>query len=88
MEKKDKKKDKIVYIDDGSTVADMSSVSGKKGEMKTAPQGRFDPNGIRPRATFKEQWKTYTDAVKMMFLPMLAVLGMLALAFLIMYLIL
>ena len=74
-----KKKQKITYIDDGSSIADMSGVGG--GKSKT-------PNTLRPRATFKEQWRTYTDAVKMMFLPMLAVLGMLALAFLIVYILL
>ena len=81
MSKKDnkKKKQKVVYIDDGSSLADMSGVGG--GKKKT-------PNTPRPRATMKEQWQTYTDAVKMMFLPMLAVLGMLALAFWIVYILL
>ena len=74
-----KKKQKVTYIDDGSSIADMSGVGGKKNKT---------PNTPRPRATFKEQWQTYTDAVKMMFLPMLAVLGMLAIAFLLVYLIL
>ncbi|MBP3376596.1 MAG: hypothetical protein J6L83_07510 [Clostridia bacterium] len=89
MGKKDnkKKKEKAVYIDDGSTIADMSGIGGKKSDRRTE-QNKFNPNGIRPRATFKEQWKTYTDAVKMMFLPMLAVLGILAIAFLLVYLIL
>ena len=82
-----KRKEKIVYIDDGSTVADMSSVGGKKADKKPE-QNKFNPNGIRPRATFKEQWKTYTDAVKMMFLPMLVVLGIIALAYLLVFLIL
>ena len=86
MAKKDKKKEKITYIDDGSTIADMSSVSGKKQEKTTKKQS-FNSN-IRPRATLGEQWKTYTDAVKMMFFPMLAVLGILALAFLLVYIIL
>ena len=87
MGKNNKKKEKVVYIDDGSTIADMSGIGGKKSEKKSE-QNKFNPNGIRPRATFREQWKTYTDAVKMMFLPMLAVLGMLAIAFLLVYLIL
>ena len=73
-----KKKQKTVYIDDGRTISDMSGIGGKR---RTA-------NTPRPRATLKEQWQTYTDAVKMMFLPMLAVLGMLALAFLIVYILL
>ena len=86
--KDNKKKEKIVYIDDGSTIADMSTNSTKreKKESKKPPQSQF--NGMKPRATLKEQWRTYTDAVKLMFLPMLAVLGLLALAFLIIYFIL
>lgn len=80
--KNTKKKEKIVYVDDGSTVADMSGLSSKP----NASQSR--EKNVRPRATFKEQWKTYTDAVKMMVLPMLAVLGIIALAFLLVYIIL
>ena len=76
--KKDKKS-KPIYIDDGSTVADMSGV--RRG-------GTPRSHSSRPRATFKEQFRTYTDAVKMMFLPMLAVLGIIALAFLIVYIML
>ena len=79
--KKKKKKKKTVYVDDGSTIADMSGV-GKSNAS------RHNCSGARPRASFKEQFKTYTDAVKMMFLPMLAVLGILALAFLIVYILL
>lgn len=86
MSKKDKKKEEVVYIDDGSTIADMSDVSGKKKSHK-ADHNTFN-GGIRPRATFKEQWKTYTDAVKMMFLPMLAVLGIIALAYFLVFLLL
>ena len=80
MSKKNKrnKKQKTVYVDDGSSIADMSSVGGKKKTQNTP----------RPHATLREQWQTYTDAVKLMFLPMLAVLGMLAIAFLLVYLIL
>lgn len=60
---KGKKKEKVVYVDDGRTVADMSGVSG--------PRLSRDPG--RPRASAKEQWQTYWDAVKMMFTPMLVV---------------
>ena len=74
------KKSKPIYIDDGSTVADMSGVS-RGGTPKSS-------NSSRPRASFKEQFRTYTDAVRMMFLPMLAVLGIIALAFLIVYIML
>lgn len=81
MEKDQNKKEKkkAVYVDDGSTIADMSGISRPKKEKRSAST---------PRASFKEQFRTYTDAVKMMFLPMLVVLGIIALAFLIVYIIL
>ena len=74
-----KKKNKAVYIDDGSTIANMSGL------------GRSDISKLgahRSQASFREQFKTYINAVKMMFFPMLAVLGILALAFLIVYILL
>lgn len=73
-----KKKNKVVYIDDGSTISNMSGLGSP----------RISKEGTRPRATLREQFKTYTEAVKMMFLPMCAVLGLLALAFLIVYILL
>ena len=78
MSKKNKKKkQRVKYIDDGRTIADMSNVGGPR---------YYNSNG-KPRATLKEQWKTYTAAVRMMFVPMLVVLGIITLAFLIAYLI-
>ena len=77
--KKDKKS-KPIYVDDGSTIADMSGV-----RRSGTPRSH---SSSRPRATFKEQFRTYIDAVRMMFLPMLAVLGIIALAFLIVYIML
>ena len=90
------KKEKIIYIDDGSTIADMSGVGrGKKssveGSDNAARNGAAQPKKkvasapVRIRPTFGECFKTYIESVKMMFLPMLAVLGILALAFLIIY---
>ena len=83
MGKKNKKqkKNKPVYIDDGSTIADMSGIGN-------AGRPRREKNRSYPRASFKEMFKTYTDAVRMMFFPMLAVLGIIALAYLIVYIIL
>ena len=78
---KKSKKSKPIYIDDGSTVSDMSGVKSSylpKGEKK----------GTHYRAPLKDQFQTYIGAVKMMFLPMLAVLGIIALAYLIVYIIL
>lgn len=61
-----KKKEKITYVDDGRTVADMSRVSGG---MRLSHR-RY--GGTRSSA--KEIWKTYLGAVKMMFVPMLVVI--------------
>ena len=61
-----KKKDKITYIDDGRTIADLSGVSGS--------MRHSDRKYGRPRSSAKEIWKTYLGAVKMMFVPMLVVI--------------
>lgn len=73
-----KKKEKIIYVDDGRTVADMSGVSGG---FRTAK-----PAAGRPRASLKEQLGTFWGAMKMMFLPMLAVTGAICVIFVILYL--
>ena len=52
-----KKKTKAVYVDDGSTIANMSALGRSGAPRLGAP---------RPNATLKEQFKTYTDAVKML----------------------
>ena len=79
MGKKDKSnKKKTVYIDDGRTLADMSALGGGKQKTPKNEGGN----------SFKEQFKTFTDAQKAMFLPMLAVLGIIAIAFLLVYIIL
>lgn len=60
-----KKKEKITYIDDGRTIADMSGI-------QSGPRlGGSNPYRPRPRA--KDVWNTYWSAVKMMFVPMLVV---------------
>jgi len=61
-----KKKEKIIYYDDESTLVDMSSVtrSGKK----------EPPRPPRAKSTFIEKWRTYWNAVKMMVVPMCVVL--------------
>lgn len=57
--KKKEKKEKIIYIDDNSTIADMS---GTKQQPK------------KSKATFKEKARTYFSTVKKMVLPMLVTL--------------
>jgi len=72
-----KKKEKITYIDDGRTLADMSGLSGP----------RLTRNPTKTSTRFKDAWKTYWNAVKMMFLPMMAVIGALVVLYGVMYLI-
>lgn len=74
-----KKKEKIRYVDDGRTLADMSNVGGPR---------LSNQNPGRPRPDAKEVWKTYWSAVKMMFLPMLGFIGILCIVYLIALLIL
>lgn len=73
--RKDKRKDKIKYIDDGRPLADMSGVKG----------GISQSRNSRPCREYKEHLKTYWNAVKMMFLPMMVVILIICIAFLIMY---
>ena len=93
---KKKKKDKPIYIDDGSTIADMSGVGRKRpfdgapsradDKRKSANQKTSRSSYSRRRASFGEQFKTYTQAVKMMFLPMLVVIGIICVVFLVLWL--
>lgn len=71
-----KKKEKITYIDDGRTLADMSNVGGRRLSSR---------NPARPRPEPKEVWKTYWAAVKMMFGPMLVVVVGLCIVYMIAY---
>lgn len=64
------KKEKVTYIDDGRTLADMSGISGPRLGKRLGPSPRF-----------KDVWKTYWNAVRMMLLPMLAVIGAICVIF-------
>lgn len=76
MSKKKEKKEKIKYVDDGRTIADMSGVSDRR---------RWLRGGTT--SSVRDIWSTYWNATKMMFLPTLAVVGLLLTAFLIVALI-
>ena len=71
-----KKKEKVIYVDDGRTLADMSGVSGPKLHRSSAS----------PKVSYRDAWSTYWSTVKMMFLPMLAVIGALIVIYVVMYL--
>lgn len=66
------KKEKVVYVDDGRTIADMSNVRGSTDWLRSGTT-----------SSFGEIWKTYWAAVRMMFRPMLVVIGFLCAVFLI-----
>lgn len=74
---KKKKKDKVIYVDDGSTVADMSHVAGT----------RVSRDAWRSNSTGKEKWDTYWNAVRRMFVPMLVVIGAICVLYMILWLI-
>ena len=77
-----KKKEKIIWVDDGRTIADMSGISGR---------GYTDPNAskhgkpLKAGLSIKEHFRTFFDAMGFMFLPTLAIVGLLALTFAIVY---
>ena len=57
-----KKKEKVVYIDDGRTIADMSGID--RGASRF-----FDDTPSY--SSFKDKWLTFWDAFRMMLLPTL-----------------
>lgn len=75
---KKKKKEKVIYYDDNSTIVDMSNVTrtGKKQETKPA----------KPPSSFSDRWRTYWNAVGLMIKPMFFVLGIIAILYLLMML--
>ena len=77
--KKKAPKEKVVYYDDGSTIADMSNVP--------APGERRRDKNPKPRSTAREKWNTYWASVKLMIGPMLIVLAVLSVIFVVMFLI-
>ena len=85
MKKNKKKKEKITYVDDGHTIADMSA-SGRGASADKRHGHTVSPRLLPGRhSTMKEQAQTYFAAVRMMFFPMLVVIGILTLAFLVLW---
>ncbi len=73
--KKKKKKQKVTYIDDGRSLADMSGLGG----------GRS--NGSL-KGSYSDQMKTFFSAMKMMVKPMLVTMGIITVAFFFVWLLL
>lgn len=93
MAKKEKKKrEKVTYIDDGRTIADMSNLPTRgfgRSLSDARPKRELSETEKafnRSRPAWRDHLATYFAAVKMMILPMLAVIGIICIAFLILYL--
>ena len=72
-----KKKEKIIYVDDGRSVADMSGVQAGPRLKST----------WRPPSERKAIRQTYWNAVKKMFVPMLVVIVAICVMYMILWLI-
>ena len=72
MNDKKNKKSKITYIDDGRTIADMSGLPSRSFWTK---QGTT--------SSFRDIWRTFWFATKMMIKPTLIAIGFLVIVFLI-----
>ena len=92
MSKEKKKREKVVWVDDGRTIADMSNLPtrGLGRSLSDARPKRelseTEKQFYRSRPAWRDHISTYFVAVRMMFLPMLAVIGIICIAFLILYL--
>ncbi|MBQ2240995.1 MAG: hypothetical protein II319_02510 [Clostridia bacterium] len=89
--KEKKKREKVTYIDDGRTIADMSNLP-TRGLGRSLSDARpkkemseTEKQFYRSRPAWRDHISTYFAAVKMMILPMLVTIGILTLAFLIFY---
>ena len=81
-----KKKEKIIYVDDGSTVADMSGVGRKP--HRPAAQPSYRTPKPQPVTRAGRIWQTYKDAVRAMIGPMLVTLGAVSAVFFLIWIIL
>ena len=80
-----KKKEKIIWVDDGRTIADMSGLGvTRPGKTDSNPHGK----PLKAGHPLKEHLKTFFDAMGFMFLPTMAIAGLLALTFFIVYILL
>ena len=78
-----KKREKVVYVDDGRTIADMSGLPSRKKAFNDAAK-----RSPAPSSTWRDKWTTYWRSVKYMLLPMIVTLVIIAAAFGLLYLLL
>ena len=82
-----KKKEKIVYVDDGSTVADMSGVRGNV-PLRRPVRPSYGKQKPQPTTRMGQAWETYKAAVRAMVGPMLVFLGGMSVVFFLIWVIL
>ena len=80
------KREKITWVDDGSTIVDMSGVGNKQGRSNNPNQTPSKNRNGKPHSRFRECAATYFAAVKMMLIPMFVVIGIICVVFLLLYL--
>lgn len=77
------KKEKIVWVDDGSTIADMSGV----GRKKKTQSPRYDASRQDKKPSrMRDAANTYFATARMMVIPMLITMGIICLVFLLLWL--
>ena len=64
MSDKKPKKEKVTYVDDGRTLADMSGINAGFGKY-------FRSDDSYSNSTFGDKWRTFWTAFRMMLLPTL-----------------
>lgn len=77
------KKEKIIWVDDGSTVADMSGVGRKP---RRDPHREAAHSGKKPPSRMRACADTYVSTMRMMVKPMLVVIGIICAVFLLLWL--
>ena len=82
-----KKKEKITYVDDGSTLADMSGLRGNT-PLRRPLQPSYGKQKREPATRAGAIWQTYIAAVRTMIGPMLVVLGGVSVIFFLIWVIL
>jgi hypothetical protein len=77
------KKEKIIWVDDGSTVADMSGVGRKP---RRDPRSEAARSGKKPPSRMRACADTYFATMRMMVKPMLITIGIICAVFLLLWL--
>ena len=87
-EKPKAKKEKVTYVDDGSTVFDMSGTRAPAPKPRPRPTRPGKPSKPAPTSRYGQAWQTDKDAVRAMVGPMLITIGGISVIFFLIWLIL